>query len=117
MRTKTMMTVGTALALVLAVGLAGCSKAKESETPPKVPATGGAKVVQTEYLNTVCPMMDNPIDPAKVTEALTREHKGGKVAFCCAMCTGPWDKLTEEQRDAALLAAAEGAKVKMPAME
>ncbi len=62
----------------------------------------GAPVV---LANTKCPIMGTPIDPAKVTESLTRDYKGQKVAFCCAMCPPQWDKLTDAQKDAKLLAA------------
>ena len=50
------------------------------------------------YLNSTCPIMGAPIDPNKVTEELTREYKGGRVAFCCAGCPKMWDKLTDEQK-------------------
>ena len=50
------------------------------------------------FVNARCPMMGSKIDPAKVPESLTREHKGRKVAFCCGGCPGAWDKLTNDQK-------------------
>ncbi|MFA5866104.1 MAG: hypothetical protein WC975_15640 [Phycisphaerae bacterium] len=58
------------------------------------------------FVNARCPIMGNPINPATVTENLTREYKGQRVAFCCAMCPGKWDKLTDAQKDAKLKEAA-----------
>ncbi len=56
-----------------------------------------------KFLNTKCPIMGSPIDEAKVPARLTREHNGGKVAFCCGACPGAWDKLSDDQKAAKLL--------------
>jgi len=60
---------------------------------------GGAP---SAFANTKCPIMGGAIDPAKVPESLTRVYKGKEIAFCCAMCPGQWDKLTDAQKDARL---------------
>ena len=65
------------------------------------PTVGAAPAV---FVNTKCPIMGGAIDPAKVPESLTRVYKDQKVAFCCGMCPGQWDKLTDAQKDAKLLA-------------
>ena len=54
------------------------------------------------YANAKCPMMGGKIIPTKVTPQLTRNFKGKKVAFCCAGCLAPWDKLSDEQKQAKL---------------
>jgi len=75
----------------------GCRK--ESSTPPAgTSTTQGAAV----FVNSTCPIMGTPIDPAKVTPDLVREYKGQKVAFCCGTCPPQWDKLTDADRDAKL---------------
>ena len=57
---------------------------------------------QAGFINTHCPIMGSPIDPAKVPTSLTRDYKGQKVAFCCGGCPGQWDKLTDEEKAAKL---------------
>jgi hypothetical protein len=47
-------------------------------------------------------MMGSKIDAANVPANLVREHRGRKVAFCCAGCPGAWDKLTDAEKDAKL---------------
>lgn len=59
-----------------------------------------------KFVNVRCPIMaGNAIDPAKVTAKLTRTYKGKKVAFCCNGCPVKWDKLTDEEKHAKLMAA------------
>jgi hypothetical protein len=69
-----------------------------------MPAAGQASAVPVAFANTKCPIMGGAIDPAKVSESLTRVYKDQKVAFCCAMCPGQWDKLTDAQKDSKLQA-------------
>ena len=54
------------------------------------------------FVNNKCPIMGTTINPADVTEDLTREYKGQKVAFCCKMCPAEWDKLSDAEKDAKL---------------
>ena len=64
-----------------------------------------------EYANVNCPIMTgSKINPAKVTDELTRTYKGKKVAFCCAGCPGAWDKLSDDEKDTKLAAVAAKAK-------
>jgi hypothetical protein len=88
--------VFTAFALVTT--LAGC-KDKEN-----------ASAVNTHdhehtgiYVNARCPIMDSAITD-RVPASLVREHKGGKVAFCCAACLPAWDKLSDPEKEAKLKA-------------
>jgi hypothetical protein len=70
-------------------------------------AASDQPAAQSKFVNTHCPIMGGRIDPARVPASLTREYKGQKVAFCCGMCPGAWDKLTDAQKDAKLKAAAQ----------
>lgn len=60
------------------------------------------KLISPKFVNTRCPIMDSPIYPNKVSKKLTRTYKGQQVAFCCGGCLGPWDRLTDTQKDAKL---------------
>ena len=113
-KTKSILTRTMALVLLAGgvVGLAvgGCGKDEASKSP----AADGA-ATKTEFVNDRCPMMGNPIDLQNVPASLTREHKGQKVAFCCAGCPVGWDKLTDEQKDEKLSAViAGGARAQEP---
>ena len=59
---------------------------------------------QAKFANDRCPVSGLAIDPAKVTDALVREYKGQRVAFCCGSCPPAWDKLTDAQKDVKLQA-------------
>ena len=61
--------------------------------------------VKPEFANVRCPIMGSPINPDKVTKALTRDYKDRKVAFCCGKCPGKWDKLSDTEKDAKLAGA------------
>ncbi len=84
------------LACVLVVGLTACSE--KPSTPTQAAETAAC-------VNGTCPMMGNPIDPAKVPVSLTRDFGGQKIGFCCAGCPDSWDKLTDEEKTAKLAAA------------
>lgn len=85
--------------LAVAFALGGCSN---SDATPDRTSTAPAK---SPYVNTRCPIMDSPIEPAKVKPSLVREYKGQKVAFCCAGCPATWDKLSDSEKQAKLDAA------------
>jgi hypothetical protein len=57
-----------------------------------------------KFVNARCPIMGGAINPARVTDDLTREYKGQKVAFCCGGCPPEWDKLSPAEKDAKLKA-------------
>jgi hypothetical protein len=83
-------------ACVLVVGLTACKDE---------PKAGGDSAKTAVCVNGTCPIMGNPIDPAKVPVSLTRDFYGQKVGFCCDDCPPAWDKLTGEQKTAKLAAA------------
>lgn len=68
--------------------------ATASDSPATKPAS--------PYVNVKCPIMKGDIDPAKVTDATTREFNGQKVAFCCGGCPAQWDKLSDKEKQAKL---------------
>ena len=59
-------------------------------------------MVKNALVNDRCPIMGAPIDPGKVSAALTRAHEGHSVAFCCAGCPRTWDQLTYPEKTAKL---------------
>ncbi len=60
------------------------------------------KHIKPKFINTKCPMMGSPINPAKVPDNLIREYKGEKVAFCCGGCPAMWDKLSDKEKETKL---------------
>ena len=91
--------VTVAIVCSLAILAAGCKDEAEDASQVKAPAAAAAAA---KFVNVRCPIMDNPIDPAKVPASLVRVHDGKKVAFCCAGCPGTWDKLSKADKDAKL---------------
>ena len=110
MKNRALFITVTGVAVVLVgvlVVASGCkNEAEDGQRNPagaRSPAQAPGPVV---YANVRCPIMSNPIVPANVTQSLTREHKGQKVAFCCGGCPGAWDKLSDADKDAKLAAVA-----------
>lgn len=52
----------------------------------------------SEFVNTVCPIMGNQIEPKEVEASLVKDFNGKKVAFCCPPCLEEWDELTDAQK-------------------
>ncbi len=91
-------------ALVLCVGLialAGCAKggsagsSQAGATQPKQP------VASMGIVNTKCPIMPSHAAKAKTVA----DFNGQKVGFCCAGCLPDWNKMSDEQKAAAVKAA------------
>jgi hypothetical protein len=81
----------------------GCCGGNETAAATQTGAatdTAAAKTAPEQVVNTKCPIMGGAVDPAKVPASLTREFKGQKVGFCCAMCPGQWDKLSDADKEA-----------------
>lgn len=91
-----------AMAGGLALGLGVALAADEGKAPTTAPA---ATAPAGKVVNTICPIEGGKVDPAKVPAELTREFKGQKVGFCCAMCPPQWDKLSDADKAAKLAAA------------
>jgi hypothetical protein len=119
---KRLLVVGVAASALVALGMviltgAACTamsccsggaggSAGHQHGAAATPTNGQASAAPVAFVNTKCPIMGGAIDPAKVPESLTRVYKDQKVAFCCGMCPGQWDKLTDAQKDAKLQAVA-----------
>jgi len=70
------------LTAMLVIGLAildGCKKKSQPTASSQAPAA--ANVASAAIMQTVCPVMGNPIDKNIYTE-----YKGKKVYFCCKAC-------------------------------
>jgi len=83
------------------------TKLLSAATAPQAGATTGAAAPKTasgQVVNTKCPIMGGTVNPAKVPASLTRDFKGQKVGFCCAMCPPQWDKLSAADKEAKLKA-------------
>jgi hypothetical protein len=78
------------------MGMAPAAPSSTAATSPGSPAG---------FVNARCPIMGG-----KPTEALTRDYNGQKVGFCCAMCPGQWDKLSDADKAARLAKVAVAAK-------
>ncbi|RKY09076.1 MAG: hypothetical protein DRP66_03085 [Planctomycetota bacterium] len=90
-----------------ALVLVACSLAMLGGCKKEEPATVSVNVEtpKVEFVNAKCPIMGNPINPAKVPANLVRDFAGQKVAFCCAACPPKWDKLSDAEKTAKLAAA------------
>lgn len=94
------------LALVVGFAMVGCGGEKPEATADG-DGDGEADGAVVEFVNVRCPIMGSPIDAANVPASLVREHKGRKVALCCAGCPEAWDALSDEEKDAKLAAVTE----------
>ena len=56
-------------------------------------------------VNAKDPMCGMAVDPAKVTDDTSKMFKDLKVAFCSKDCVAAWDKLSDTDKEAKLLAA------------
>ena len=94
----------TALAVAgLALPLAGCADSEQpAETTTVQPAPA---MTETSLANEVCPIMGGAAKPS-----VTATWQGKTIGFCCEECIPEWNSLTDEQKEAKLLAAAAEAK-------
>ncbi len=56
-------------------------------------ASDAAELAKAGFVNTKCPIMGDPIDPAVFTD-----HMGKKVGFCCKDCIPKWNKLSDAEK-------------------
>jgi len=77
------------LAGLLSAGLVLLNGCKESE--PAAPPEPTEEVAATAIEQTICPVMENPINKQYFTE-----YKGQKVYFCCPECKEKFEKEPEK---------------------
>lgn len=85
-----MKSVLQAVLISVSLCLAGCS-----ETGVEVTTSAAGA---SEFVNTVCPIMGNEIEPKEVEASLVKDFNGKKVAFCCPPCLEEWDELTDAEK-------------------
>jgi len=83
---------------------AGAAKASSSTTASSAATASKPAAASAKVVNTKCPIEGGAVDPNKVPDSLTREFKGQKVGFCCAMCPPKWDNLSDAEKEAKLKA-------------
>lgn len=97
--------VCTGVAVIILAGLTGCQSTTSDTEACKVAVPGAAP--EAGMLNASCVMMpDEDARGSGVAVAYTgkvESWKGKKVAFCCDGCVNKWEKLTDAQRDEALV--------------
>ena len=86
--TKTMQFPVFILGLSVVVA-SGCS-----ETAVEVSASAGA----AEIVNSICPIMGNPVETKDLDESLIKDWNGKKVGFCCPPCLEEWDELSDSEK-------------------
>jgi hypothetical protein len=98
-----------ALLATAALTLAGCAGNKEggccddAATNKSAAATTPAARVTT--VNTVCPLSGEDFGSNTRSAELVGSYKGENVGFCCAGCAKKFDKMSDEKKSAALVAA------------
>ncbi len=76
------------------------SGSEKSVAAAEIRKAGNPKNAENEGpVNVKCPLMGSEIDEEKLTEELLVEHKGHTVGICCDKCLGPWDELSDEEKD------------------
>lgn len=101
-KTKGLLSLAAGI-LALGVVIGGCaSNGCCGDCKDNAKAKEDAKLVKV--VNSTCPIGDDPIDAAAHDASLTRQWRGQTVGFCCAGCLGPWDKMSDAERERALAA-------------
>lgn len=81
-----------ALAAALAAGLllTGCSNDDDMDGTTTQASSMGA-------INDACPFSGNPIDGSS-----SAQYKGHEIGFCCGDCVGSWNKMSDDDKNAAI---------------
>lgn len=88
-------TLGCSVAVMVIGGCACCGSCKDTAAASH--RHGDAKTV--EVVNAICPIGEDPIDTKAVEVGLTRQWRGRTVGFCCEGCLGPWDSMSDAERE------------------
>jgi len=70
-------------------------KMTDAEREPFAKAAMGENLV--EIANPICPVMGTDMEKT-APEKMTRMYKGTRLGFCCEVCLGKWDKMTDAER-------------------
>ena len=73
------------LASATAIGLAAAAAVGGDNAPKD--KKGPATTQSSETVNTICPLMEQDVDPA-----IFVIHEGKKIGFCCKDCIEPFQK-------------------------
>jgi len=68
----------------------------DAEREPIVKQAMGENLV--EITNPKCPVMGTDME-ATAMEKMTRMYKGQRIGFCCEVCLGKWDRMTDAERN------------------
>jgi hypothetical protein len=98
---RTIFSVAAVVALVL-FGATLTVRAQDDANAKKAPAETPIEAAA----NKTCPMTGE----VNGDSAVTVEHRGKTLTLCCKMCRGQWNKLSDVQRDAKLVEAAQTKK-------
>ncbi len=71
-------------------------KMTDAEREPIAKAAMGENLV--EIANPRCPVMGTEMEKT-APEKMTRMYKGMRLGFCCEVCLGKWDKMTDAERE------------------
>jgi len=85
------------LLLSLAVMVPGLTLSA-TENKPQQAVDESASEKQVEITNPKCPVM-NTIMEKTAPENMTRIYKGHRIGFCCKVCLGKWDKMSDADRE------------------
>lgn len=87
-----------ALGLAFTIGLTGCGKTEEDSSNETGAIPDAAPVLKVQYVNSICPMMGNPVE----AEGGSAEFNGHTIGFCCPKCAGTWEAESEQDKQAFL---------------
>lgn len=91
-------TTTLALSLALVIGMTGCGKADGDSSSETGATPDASPVLQVQYVNSICPMMGNPVE----AEGGSAELNGYSIGFCCTKCAGKWEAESEQDKQAFL---------------
>ena len=86
---RTLMT-GAAIATTI-LALAACQNEKAAS-----PTTAPTSQPSMGMLNSTCPISGEPVSG----EAKTADYNGHKIGFCCNMCVGKWEAMSDAEKKA-----------------
>jgi hypothetical protein len=97
---------GSLVLAVVAALFVGCADSQNGDGSAPVGTTDTQADAILTSVNTHCPIMGSEVtdDGGRV------EWNGKTVGFCCPQCIDGWNELSEEEKEAKLMAAGKGAE-------